>query len=248
MLETRLRKRLRVLGITSFTTYCDFLFSPHGMAEELPALIDVVTTNKTDFFREPAHFDYLLRTAIPTLIQQVSAGSSRPLRLWSAGCSTGEEPYTVAMLLKEYCCDKLGLNFSILATDICSTVLEKARRAVYEADRIAPVPAEFRCKYFLKSKDASKGLVRIVPELRRMVSFHQLNFMDNQFPITEQMDVIFCRNVLIYFDRPTQECLLRKLSSHLVPGGFLFIGHSESLNGLDVPVVQVTSTIYRKPQ
>jgi chemotaxis protein methyltransferase CheR len=246
MLETRLRKRLRALDISSFKDYCDYLFSPQGMAQELTALIDVVTTNKTDFFREPAHFDYLLQNTLPALLNRNTYSKKRPLRIWSAGCSTGEEPYTLAMVLREFCTDWQGLTYEILATDICTTVLETARLAIYDADRIAPVPTALKKKYFLRGKDTKTGLVRIVPELRTAIHFQRLNFMDSKFEIAEQMDTIFCRNVIIYFDRPTQECLLRKFAKQLSPGGYLFLGHSESMGGLDVPLEQVTATIYRK--
>jgi chemotaxis protein methyltransferase CheR len=243
MLESRLQKRLRSLELESFRVYCDYLFSPEGMKNELIHMIDVVTTNKTDFFREPIHFNFLNKNILAKI---GASGNPRKFRVWSAGCSSGEEPYTLAMVLNNFAEENSGFCYSILATDICTTVLQKAASGIYHDEDITPIPLELKRKYLLKSKDRSKGMVRIVPELRRMVKFRRLNFMDSEFGITEPMDVIFCRNVMIYFDRETQEKLLNKFCRHLAPDGHLFLGHSETLNGLDVPLVQVYSTVYRK--
>jgi len=247
MLQARLQKRLRELGIKSFQEYSDYLFSPEGRQTELVQFIDKVTTNKTDFFREPAHFDYLVQSALPELIN--GRGHIRKkIMVWSAGCSTGEEPYTLAMVLSEFAekNSALGQNFSILATDISTEVLEHAKYATYNEDRVIPVPMLLRKKYLLKSKNRKNKMVRIAPELRRRVEFGQLNFMDNDFGIREPVDIIFCRNVIIYFDKPTQERLLNKFYRYLVSGGYLFLGHSESLQGMEVPLVQVHPTVYRK--
>ncbi len=249
MLESRLQKRLRSLGIKSFPQYCDYLFSQDGMENEFVHMIDVVTTNKTDFYREPRHFDYLVQDALPELMAKHGAGIRRNLMIWSAGCSTGEEPYTLAMVLNEFAqrCPGFKFRFTILATDISTKVLEKAKKAIYEHDRIAPVPPDQKKKYLLKSRDNKRGLVRIVPELREAVKFRRLNFLEGSFGMREPMDVIFCRNVIIYFDRPTQETLLNRFYDHLCPGGYMFLGHSETLHGLNVPLVQVSPTVYRKP-
>ena len=247
MLEARLQKRLRVMGMHSFQDYADYVFSREGAGLELVHLIDVVTTNKTDFFREPAHFDYLVSTALHDLAQSRGVGFRKALSIWSAGCSSGEEPYTLAMVLSEFAAQNHGFSYSILATDICTTVLDKARLAIYEEERVVPVPLPIKRKYLLRGKGAQKGLVRIVPELRGRIRFRRLNFMDDDFGLREPMDIIFCRNVIIYFDKRTQERLLNKFCRHLVPGGYLFMGHSETLSGLDVPLIQVASTIYRKP-
>ncbi len=245
MLEARLQKRLRKLGINSFKDYSEYLFSRTGTETELVHLIDVVTTNKTDFFREPAHFDYLVSQALPELMERIGAGLRKPLSIWSAGCSSGEEPYTLAMVLSEFS-EQQNISFSILATDICTTVLDKARLAVYDEERIDPVPLSLRRKYLLRGKGEQKGLVRIVPQLRHRITFRRLNFMDGDFGMREPMDIIFCRNVVIYFDKTTQERLLNKFYRQLIPGGYLFMGHSETLSGLDVPFVQMASTVYRK--
>jgi len=245
MLESRLQKRLRSLELRSFKAYFDLLASPEGRRHELTRMIDAVTTNKTDFFREPAHFRYLAGKVLPEMIGKSVCDT---LRVWSAGCSSGEEPYTLAMVLSEYASNHGRFPFSILATDICTTVLEKASRGIYEEEKIAPVSHELREKYLLRSRDRSRGVVRIAPELRSLVKFRRLNFMNDTFSLCEPVHIIFCRNVLIYFDRPTQEALLNKFCRHLVPGGYLFLGHSETINGMHVPVVQVDSTIYRKPE
>ena len=246
MLEARLQKRLKALGIGTFEAYADYVFSSEGQREELVHLIDVVTTNKTDFFREPAHFEYLVKTAIPSLMDDREAGFRSPLKVWSAGCSTGEAPYTLAMVLSEFGEAHPGFRSSILATDISTVVLSKSRNAIYAEDRVDPIPLPLKKKYLLKSRDKSKGLVRIVPHLRSMVQFRRLNFMED-FSLPEQLDVIFCRNVIIYFDKPTQERLLNRFWRQLVRGGYLFLGHSETLNGLNVPLLPVASTVYRKP-
>ncbi len=249
MLEARLQKRLRRLGIRSFDEYCAYLFSPAGVANEMTHMIDVVTTNKTDFFREPSHFEFLAKTALPEIIANHGEGIRKRLMIWSAGCSTGEEPYTLAMVIKEFAGRYPEFNFdcSILATDISTRVLAKAAEAIYDAERVQPVPELFKKKYLLRSKDRSKGLFRIAPGPRSMVQFRRLNFMEEKFGLRERMHVIFCRNVIIYFDKPTQERLMRKLCDQLVPGGFVFMGHSETLHGMDVPLEQVIPTVYRKP-
>ena len=244
MVEARLQKRLRKLGLASFSSYCDYLFGPRGMEEELVHLIDVITTNKTDFFREPAHFQYLVREALPEVVRKTSG--KRRITLWSAGCSSGEEPYTLAIVLKEFVADRQGIDFLILATDISTKMLEKARLAVYDDERIGPIPDELRKKYLLKSKNATNRVYRIVPDLRARTRFRRLNFMDRDFGFRETMDVIFCRNVIIYFDKETQERLLNRFCTYLSSDGYLFMGHSETLLGMNVPLAQVAPTVYRK--
>jgi chemotaxis protein methyltransferase CheR len=239
MLEARLQKRLKTLNLRSFSQYCDYLFSKKGMEDELVHMIDRVTTNKTDFFREPAHFEYLSSRAIPELLSKGAA--RKAVSVWSAGCSSGEEPYTLAMVL-----DDLRCGFLILATDISTRVLEKAKIAIYGEEQILPIPKEFKKKYLLKSKDITKKEYRVVPELRQHIRFRRLNFMDGDFGFREPMDIIFCRNVIIYFDRPTQERLLNRFCENLSRDGFIFMGHSETLLGMNVPLYQVAPTVYRK--
>lgn len=242
MLESRLTKRLKRLGLTSLSAYCDYALSPEGLKEELTSMIDVVTTNKTDFFRESNHFDYLTRHALPPLL----GNNARNLTVWSAGCSTGEEPYTLAVVLSECRLAMPYFSFTVIATDISTQVLERAQQGIYDEERIDPVPAPLKKKYFLRSKNPEKRIVRVVPEVRDLVKFRRLNFMDGDFGFREPLDVIFCRNVIIYFDKKTQEVLLNKFARSLHPGGYLFVGHSETLFGMDVPFTQVAPTIYRR--
>lgn len=246
MLNGRLNKRLRALELSSFTDYCDFLFSDKGKEAEMVHLINAVTTNKTDFFREPGHFDFLVETALPVVEQLHRFEARRKLKIWSAGCSTGEEPYTLAMVLAEVQESRPDFHYEILATDISSRVLDVARRAVYPMDRIAPVSNLHRKKYLLRGKDPKNPQVRIVPELRKKVRFGRLNFMDADFNLPEMVDIIFCRNVIIYFDKETQERLMHKFCRYLNQGGYLFLGHSESLHGYQTPLTQVAPTVYRK--
>ncbi|NCC23863.1 MAG: chemotaxis protein CheR [Deltaproteobacteria bacterium] len=243
MLQARLQKRLRILALPSFTAYCEYLFSLKGMEIELPHLVDAVTTNTTEFFREPKHFDYMNSVVLPEFIAR---GDNAPMAIWSAGCSSGEEPYTLAIVLNEFKETRAPrFRFGILATDISREILEKAMRAVYTEERVEKIPYMLKKKYLLRSKERSRGLVRIVPELRKLVHFRQLNFMED-FGFRETMHVIFCRNVMIYFDRPTQERLINRFCEHLDVGGYLFIGHSESLTGLRVPLIQSAPTVYRR--
>jgi chemotaxis protein methyltransferase CheR len=246
MLEARLQKRLNAMGLNSFGEYCNYLFSREGMANELVHMIDQVTTNKTDFFREPGHFAYLVEQAVPDLINRKGSGMRRKFMVWSAGCSTGEEPYTLAIVMDEFSGKVKGFHYMVLGTDISSRVLDKARLGIYDEERIEPVPSLLKTRYFMRGKNGKKGLFRIVPELRSHVQFRRLNFMAGDFGMRERMDVIFCRNVLIYFERSTQETVVRRLCRHLIPGGFLFSGHTEILNGLDVPLEQVSNTVYRR--
>lgn len=246
MLEGRLFKRLRALGLPSYGAYCSYLQGPQGKAGELAHMIDAVTTNKTDFFRGPQHFEYLTARALPALVEQWGAGVRRPLNIWSAACSSGEEPYTIAVTLDHYSRTVRPLTFMLLATDVSTRMLRTAQEAIYEEERIIPVPFELRGRYFMRSRDRKKKLVRVVPEIRAQVRFRRLNFMDEDYGLREPMDIIFCRNVLIYFDRPTQQSVLKHLCRHLVPGGYLFTGHAETISGMDLPLTAVANTISRR--
>jgi len=246
MLQARLAKRIRIVQLDSFEAYCTYLFSKEGQREELASFIHEVTTNKTDFYREPNHFTYLTEQALPTLFQEGRRCQRRPLRVWSSACSTGEEPYTLAMFLHEYEARNQGFSYTVLATDISTTVLREAKDAIYDVRKIDPIPAPIRKKYILRSKNKESQMVRIAPELRARVEFRWTNLKEPKLTAREMMDVIFCRNVIIYFDQPTQELVLNNLCKQLVPGGFIFMGHSENLNGLNVPLVQIAPTIYRR--
>ena len=244
MIESRLTKRLNHLGMGSYGQYCEYLFSPEGMEQELSYFIDEVTTNKTDFFREANHFTCLVEEVLPGYMASLKAGHK--LKVWSCACSRGDEPYTLAMVLSEYARCNPGFDFSILATDISTRVLEVAKKGVYNASEIVPVPLALRKKYLLKSKDPRRHLVRIVPALRKKVVFRQLNLMDPEYRLDKAMDIIFCRNVTIYFDKETTEQLLLKLCRRLAPGGHLFMGHSEFLDCKVLPLVPVAPTVYKK--
>ena len=242
MLEARLRKRLRALGFDDFEHYADYVFGSGGFEQELVHLLDVVTTNKTDFFREGVQFDYLQRTALPVLLE---CGLRGPLRAWSAGCSTGEEAYTLAMVLEEFRAMRHGFEYQILATDLSTRVLQAAARGIYRAERIEPVPQLLRSRYLLRSSDRTRDLVRVKPELRARVSFQRLNFRDREYAVGAPHHVVFCRNVLIYFEKEFQRDLLQRLIERMVPGGYLFLGHTESIHGMGLPVTPVGFSTYR---
>ncbi len=246
MLESRLQKRLRQLGLYTFEEYGEYVFSPEGLEKELVHMVDQVTTNKTDFFREPAHFEYLFDHAVPEFIKTTGVGINRPLEIWSAGCSSGEEPYTLAMLLSQFAETHHGFDYSILGTDISVSVLEKAGKGIYREDLIQPVPAALKQKYLMRSKNRNADLVRIVPEIRGKVRFRRMNLMDRVLDVDRTMDMIFCRNVIIYFERPVQYELILKLCENLTAGGYLFLGHSETLHGMKLPLKQVSPMVYRK--
>ncbi|UTF51563.1 protein-glutamate O-methyltransferase [Desulfomicrobium sp. ZS1] len=242
MLQARLQRRLRTLNMKSYGQYLEYLQSLKGLEVELPQMVDAVTTNTTSFFREPKHFEYLSQIILP---QWQKKHPGRTFAVWNAGCSSGEEPYTTAMTLMDYHQRVSPLRFTIVATDISTDILKKAARAVYEDEKIGTIPVEFRRKFLLRSKDKSRRMVRIIPELRDTVSFRRLNFMDD-FQFREKMDLIFCRNVMIYFDKKTQNELVQKFCNHLEPGGYLFIGHSESLAGTDLPLKQLAPATYMR--
>lgn len=244
MLEVRLRRRLSSLCLRSCADYCEYLFAAGNKAKELVYLIDAVSTNKTDFFREPDHFEHLSRKALPDLDDQ--NGGARNSLVWSAGCSTGEEPYTLAIVLSEYAAAHPGFKFRVLATDINTTVLEKAALGIFKTEVVKPIPQNLRQKYLMRSRNPGSDKVRIVPELRATVDFRRLNFMDEDYGMPETPEIIFCRNVVIYFDRATQIRLLQKLVKQLKPGGYLFAGHSESLQNMGLPLVSAGTAVYRK--
>ena len=243
MLESRLSKRLRVLNITSFKDYIKYLTSREGVDNELVHMIDVITTNKTDFFREPHHFDYMRNIILPEFLRW--HGGNRPFKVWSSACSTGEEPFTLAMVLQDFAIMHPSFSYSILASDISTQVLHKASQAIYNEHHVAALPLNIKKRYLLKSKDKEQPTVRIIPKLREKVLFQRINLMDRSWQV-EQQDIIFCRNVLIYFDRETQLEVVQKLIDKLKTGGILILGHSESLHAFDLPLRQIKPTIFMK--
>ena len=249
MVEGRLRKRIRSLGLDSFDAYGAYLFKQNGLVDERPFLIDAVTTNKTDFFREPEHFDCLEQRLVPALLQ-LHHGERQPLlKVWSAASSTGAEAYTIAMVLADMAARRGGdFRFSILGTDISTAVLAQAQRAIYPAEMIAPVPQNKQARYLMfAKKPGARAEVRIVPELRRLARFVRLNLMDQSYPFDTDVDIIFLRNVLIYFEKPDQEAVITRLIKHLRPGGYLILGHSESMVGTAVTMRQVAPAVFQKP-
>lgn len=246
MLESRFRKRIIQLGLGSYDEYYEFVIaSKRKTGNELPVLFNMVTTNKTDFFREPRHFDYMVRNVLPELTRVGDSMFKRHIKIWSAACSSGEEPYTLAMVMSEFCGTRPGFSFSLLATDISTKVLQHGIAGIYDETKVEPVPLQMKRKYLMRSKNGLGGRVRFRPEIRSLITFKRLNFMDSDFRIAQKMDIIFLRNVLIYFDLPTQKRVLKNICRCLNPGGHLFIGHSESLHSMNLPVTMVAPSIYR---
>ncbi|NOZ46568.1 MAG: chemotaxis protein CheR [Chlorobi bacterium] len=244
MLQSRLIKRLRALNFTNFNDYIDFVFSKKGDSGEIIHMMDVVSTNKTDFFREPVHFEFMTNNILPQINR--SHYINTPYKVWSAGSSSGEEAYTIAITLQEWATKNKGFKYTIAGSDISLTMLNHASKAIYNNKKIVGIPDSVKRKYFLRSKDKAKKQVRVIGELRSKTRFFRLNFMDNDYKINEKFDLIFCRNTLIYFDKQTQENVLSKLCKHLTLGGYLFIGHSESIIGSTLPIKQIKPTIYVK--
>lgn len=242
MLEGRLRRRMRSAGITDVNDYCRYLFDDSTVDDEIIHFIDAVTTNKTEFFREAGHFTFMQSEVLP----QIAGNERREIKAWSAACSIGAEPYSMAMVLDDFCQAQRGLSYSMLATDICTEVLGRALSGKYPEAMIEPVPTELRQRHVLVAKDAQNGTVRMAPHLRSRITFARLNLMDEAYAVASDFDVIFCRNVLIYFDKRTQAAVLERFANHLRPGGYLFLGHSESISGLNLPYMQVANTIFRR--
>ena len=240
LIKARLGKRMRHHGYGSLPDYCDFLQS--GADEnEITCVVDALTTNFTNFLREPDHFDFLIDTALPAF----ASSGERQLRVWSAACSSGEEPYTISFYLANSGVNYPALNWAVTASDISTKVLDKARKGIYSEDRVSVLPRDLLSRYFQKGVGAWTGYYKVKRELSDKVSFRQINLVeDYSHPAAYQ--VIFCRNVMIYFDRATQEQLVRRMCGHLVPGGYVIIGHSESLNGLRVPLRCLRPSIYQK--
>ncbi len=242
MLESRLNKKVKTLGLNSYREFLDFIFSDEGKQGELFHVIDLITTNKTDFFREAAHFHFLTKEFLPAYKDEFGRNN---LKIWSAGCSTGEEPYTIIMALEEYKKQHTDTSYSLLASDVSIRVIQTAYQGIYDIEKIEPVPLELKRHYFSRSKSNPK-LVRVKPQFRKKIQFKRINFMDQHYGLTKaDYDIIFCRNVLIYFDKPTQEKVILKFCSHLKPGGLLFLGHSESIIGMPLPLKQIRPTVYR---
>lgn len=228
LLSNRLRKRLQALNINEFSSYYDYLQQLKGdqKKREYELLLDVVSTNETYFFRNERHFDALMKHCLPEIAKNKK---EKTLRIWSAACSTGEEPYTIAICVLENMNFFQGWNIEIIATDIALSVLDFARVGDYSGRRIEKVPPEFMKKYFTPKK-GSEGVYTVKSELKKMTNFYYLNFFKDPFP--DKIDIIFCRNVMIYFDKEHQQRLVADFSRIINRGGFLFIGHSETLHSI----------------
>ena len=239
LVRARLTRRLRALGLASFDDYLA-LVAREPSRVELKEMVDALTTNKTSFFREPQHFDYLRQKLLPALVAEQSAP-----RIWSAGCSSGEEPVTLAIVLQECLPEALLRRSRILATDISARVLERAKDARYPADQLAELPREIVRRHFLPAPGGATW--QVAEPLRRMIHFARLNLM-GEWPMQGPFDAVFCRNVMIYFDKPTQGRLVSRFWELLAPGGHLFVGHSESLTGLDHRFRYVQPAVYVKEE
>ena len=244
LVTSRLAKRLRALNLNGYGDYCRLLKSPTG-GEELGNLVDVISTNHTNFFRESKHFEFLQQTVLPDWTPRL-AKQCDTFRVWSAASSSGEEPYTIAIVLADYFSKLSGVGWAIEASDISTRILAKAREAIYAQERLVEVKPEWRRRYFQKGVNDWAGHFRVKEELRQRVRFHHLNLLQARYPFISPFHVIFCRNVMIYFDRPTQESLVAKLTEQLAPGGYLLVGHSESLSGIQHTLRMVQPATYVK--
>ncbi|MCD6178340.1 MAG: protein-glutamate O-methyltransferase [Bacteroidales bacterium] len=243
MIQGRLVNRLVKLNFQSFEEYTKYVFSDEGKVLELPHMIDLISTNKTEFYRESIHFEFLKDTVIPHFINN---SKSQNLKIWSAACSSGEEVYSIAMEVNDVLTQHQDYDYSVLGTDISTRMLTKALKAIYPLSHTKSIPLKTKKKYFLKNKDSSKDEVRIKKILRDKVSFLWHNLMDENYNFNGKFDVIFCRNVLIYFSKKDQMHVLQNLSKKLNPGAYLFLGHSESITHLNLPLVNVSQTVFQK--
>ncbi len=246
MLQARLLKRLRTLHMNSFDQYCSYLFSQNG-TNEIASMVNEVTTNKTDFFREPEHFEFFKNVILKDYIKENDKKRNMIFSVWSAGCATGEEAYTLAMILRDFQTLHPGFKFLVTGTDVSTNVLNKARTAIYSDEKAKHIPVYIKMRYLMRNKDRNKSQVRIIPQLRSRVLFKEMNLMEQNFQCVGPVHIIFCRNVIIYFDKKTQEKLIRAFYNHLPSGGYLFMGHSETILKFPLPFVPVRPTIYQKP-
>ena len=243
LVETRIGRRVRDLDLPSFAAYVEYLAEDRGGLVERQAMINAITTNKTDFFREPHHFELLRDEVFPALLERIGLGPPRPIRIWSAGCSSGEEPYTLAMTVLDAGLDRSDV--SIVATDVDTEVLARAKAGVYAEDRMSGLDSDHRNRFFLRGKGTDEGRWKVKPAVSSLVEFRQVNFIKPPWPVDGVFDIIFCRNVVIYFDRPTQVRLFDGFGERLRTDGFLFLGHSESLLGLSDRFTPHRGTVHR---
>jgi chemotaxis protein methyltransferase CheR len=244
MLANRLRRRLRELGLASFDEYCAELRSRSG-EDEIEHLVDLISTNHTHFFREPDQFDFLKANILPELVPQLATAGS-PLRVWSAAASSGEEAYTMAIVLEEYFRIHPAVDWQLEASDISKRMLARAQAGIYRLDSRSPLPPELLRRYFQKGVGARAGTCRVKAELRQRAHFQRINLFQAEYPVPRNQHLIFCRNVMIYFDPPSRATVVHKLTHHLAPGGFLVIGNTENLIGARSDLEPVRHSIYRR--
>jgi chemotaxis protein methyltransferase CheR len=245
LVAARLLRRVRELGLRSYGAYYRRAAEDH---DELRRMLDAITTNETQFFREPRHFELLSQSIIPAWKQAAARGErSRRVRLWSAGCSTGEEPYSLAMALSSELPEEEGWQIEVLATDLSTRVLDHARQGIYTAEKAAAIPRHLLQRFMLKGYASQDGKVCASPALQAMITFKRLNLNDASWVLPGPFDAIFCRNVFIYFGRATRERIVEAQLQHLVPRGLFFVGHAESLGGT-AGLETVIPTVYRKAQ
>jgi chemotaxis protein methyltransferase CheR len=244
LVRARLAKRLRTLHIKTFAEYIEYaIHDPTG--DEFTSLIDAVSTNLTSFFREIQHFDYLQQVFYPKLVERKRKSGRHRIRAWSAGCSSGEEPYSIAITLLDMLAGQSHWDMKVLATDISTKVLSLAKTGIYDAKRIEPLSAQQKQKYLLTVRRNGQVAYEVSQSLRDVILFAHLNLME-EWPIRPPVDFIFCRNVMIYFDKPTQQKLVNRFWDILDENGLLFTGHSESLTGIEHKFQYVQPTIYSK--
>ncbi len=244
---SRLSRRLRELQLQSFSDYHELVVSEGPDSEEYQLMINCITTNMTSFFRENHHFDHLRNKVLPALRERVRAGHPRRLRVWSAGCSTGEEPYSIAMAcLNFWGTTAAQWDLRILASDIDTEVLARADAGRYPADQLENIPQDQLQTHFLRGRGDWAGFCQVRPEVRQLVAFRQLNLIEDPWPIRTQFDLIFCRNVLIYFDHPTKNRIISRLADTLTEDGTLFLGHSESAETTTTGLMSLGNTTYRR--
>lgn len=242
----RLSRRLRALGISSLGDYYDLVMEPERR-EERALMVDAITTNETRFFRDPRHFEFLEQRVIPQWRSEAQQGRrARTVRLWSAGCSSGEEPYSLAMLLARHLPSEQGWNVIILATDISTRVLAHARAGIYSITKSADIPEPLLKDHMLKGIDQQEGQMKVMPEIRALVDFQTLNLAHGPFPPNNRFDVIFCRNVLIYFDPQSKQRVVERLFRCLARNGLLFVGQAENLSGTNSQVRSLVPAVYAR--
>ena len=247
MFQARMQRRLRELNFLSFEEYADKLLGINGEAEEFPIMADYISTNKTEFFRENAHFSFLANTVLPKFIEQQPSYRIPFMNVWSAGSSSGQESYSIAITIEEFIRSaNVKLGYFITATDISSRMLKMAKEAIYPMSLVDEISMDLKHKYFLKSISTKDSKVRVVKEIRDRVNFAYLNFMDDSYQIKGDFNVIFLRNTLIYFEHAVQIKVLNKVLDRLVEGGYLFIGHSESLVNMNLPIQSIAPSVYIK--